>query len=250
MTSSWNAAKAEEDLQKNPYFDKYAGKIKALQQNNKEEYLSRLQAQMESKVKKPPVMNAEIQEKEYPTPRKAGEFHRRELKEIMNLDLLKGKSAEEIAEIWKEYYRNKEDVIFGHLPKKDYSNFAASCRLYPTFIIPLPRGDGYEFFMTQFFQDEFHLTPLILYQKYKEESPESLRITYFSELPQDLVLFLGEYDKKMISSIEAQCLLNALQLFYSNSERLNIVKTFNECPESFDYNVLLREINSLSLVNQ
>lgn len=187
MTSSWNSAKAEAELESNPYFDKYAGKIKKLKEAHKEEYLAKLKACDEVK-KSAPVPKLDVKDgakhTEYPAPRKAGEFKRRQLRDIMNLDLLDGKSPQEISTIWKEYYITKEDVIFGSLTKKEFEGFVNQSRKYPIFVVPLPRGDGFEFFMVQFSDDAFHLTPLILYQKYKEDSPEALCVTYFSELPQ------------------------------------------------------------------
>lgn len=49
MTSQAKLEKALENLQKNPYYDKYAEKIAKLQQTNVEEFLERVE-QQEKKV--------------------------------------------------------------------------------------------------------------------------------------------------------------------------------------------------------
>uniref|UniRef100_A0A0A9YU51 ATP synthase mitochondrial F1 complex assembly factor 1 n=1 Tax=Lygus hesperus TaxID=30085 RepID=A0A0A9YU51_LYGHE len=252
MTSSWNSARAMEELEKNPYFDKYAQKINELKESDKSKFLERLKAcdvQKSSEEVAAKVLETK-KPKDYPAPRKAGTFQRRQLKDIMNVDLLVDKTPEDISNIWKEHYRSKDHVIYGSLTKAEFDGFIHNCRRYPIFVVPLPRGDGFEFFMVQFQDDEFHITPLILYQKYREDSPESLCVSYFTDLSQDIVLFLGEYDKKVITPLEATCLLNSVQLFYHSKDRIQLVKTFNESPKDFDYNELLAEIGRLSLEKQ
>ncbi|KAF6217042.1 hypothetical protein GE061_001395 [Apolygus lucorum] len=252
MTTSWNSAKAQEELEKNPYFDKYADKINALKQSDKEKFLERLKVRDDEKSSEEAA--AKVVEtkkpKDYPAPRKAGTFQRRQLKDIMNVDLLMDKTPADISSIWRDHYRAKEDVIYGSLAKKEFEDFVHNCRRYPIFLVPLPRNDGFEFFMVQFQEDEFHFTPLILYQKYREDSPESLCVSYFTDLPQDIVLFLGEYNKKVVTPLEATCLLNSIQLFYHSQDRMRLVKTFNESPKDFDHNELLAEIGRLSLEKQ
>lgn len=46
MTSSSDLNKAVDELQKNPYFDKYAQKIAKLQQTSPEEFLNRIEQKM------------------------------------------------------------------------------------------------------------------------------------------------------------------------------------------------------------
>lgn len=46
-----NVEKAAEELKGNPYYEKYANKIAALQQTSPEEFLSRVEARKEEKTK-------------------------------------------------------------------------------------------------------------------------------------------------------------------------------------------------------
>ena len=45
---------------------------------------------------------------------------------------------------------------------------------FNTFLFPLPRDQGYEFFVVQFLNQEAHFTSLINYQAHKENAPECL----------------------------------------------------------------------------
>lgn len=52
MTSRARLDKVLEELQKNPYYDKYAGKIAKLQQTSPEEFLQRVEQQEKARDKK------------------------------------------------------------------------------------------------------------------------------------------------------------------------------------------------------
>ena len=68
---------------------------------------------------------------------------------------------------------------------------------FNTFLFPLPRDQGYEFFVVQFLGKEVHFTSLINYQAHKENAPECLNMIHYTELAQTkgIVLMVGEYDK-------------------------------------------------------
>lgn len=51
MTTSTKLEKALENLEKNPYYDKYAEKIAALQKTSPEEFLKKVQEQEKNKEK-------------------------------------------------------------------------------------------------------------------------------------------------------------------------------------------------------
>lgn len=52
MTSRARLEKVLEELQKNPYYDKYAGKIAKLQQTSPDEFLQRVERQEKARDKK------------------------------------------------------------------------------------------------------------------------------------------------------------------------------------------------------
>ncbi len=55
-------------------------------------------------------------------------------------------------------------------------------------------------FLAQFGANSFHLTPMIKYQKYKENSPVCLSLVHYTELQdtKDLILMRGEFDTDYI----------------------------------------------------
>jgi hypothetical protein len=50
----------------------------------------------------------------------------------------------------------------------------------------------------------------------------------------------GEVDPLQVTAQEAQLLVNQMQLYYLNDERLGLVEQFNEDPQNFDYKQLLQ----------
>ena len=78
---------------------------------------------------------------------------------------------------------------------------------FNTFLFPLPRDQGYEFFVVQFQGQEAHFTSLINYQAHKENAPECLGMMHYTELLEEkgIVLMVGEFDKDVLVSIQQNC---------------------------------------------
>lgn len=192
MSAQLRAEKAMEELKnKNPYYEKYASKIATLQKSSPEEFLNRID-QVEKK-NSPPKPAAKprysdrrnvvewnvrtkflfsIQKRDYsellnPKPSTAtqpmtGETEKK-LSDIMKVELLKGKSIDEIKHIWLEYHKQKE-VLSSTIPTTVYDTQMERGKNYPIFIFPLPRSEGFEFFLAQFALNTVHFTPLLCYQ--------------------------------------------------------------------------------------
>lgn len=96
--------------------------------------------------------------KEKPT-----ELPDKKLADIMKIELLENKTAQEIKHIWLEYH-SKKDVIAATIPTETYNQLLARSKEFPLFIFPLPRSQGYEFFLLQFANNTVHFTPLLCYQ--------------------------------------------------------------------------------------
>lgn len=168
----------------------------------------------------------------------------------MKVDMIRDKSKEEIIEIWREYHKQK-DCICGTMTAEQYDKMFARGRQYSTFLLPLPRDHGYEFIMCQFYGSEVHMTPLLWYQTHKENAPECLTMTHYTELKddKDIVLMRGEYDTKLLDVQEAQCLANELQLYYStdNEHRLQLLDMFTHRPSEFKHMDLIAQLETISL---
>lgn len=85
----------------------------------------------------------------------------------MKLDLLQDKTAKEIENIWLEYHKHKDDVLVATIPTETYNLLTERSKEYPIFILPLPRSQGFEFFLLQFASNSVHFTPLLCYQVWK-----------------------------------------------------------------------------------
>lgn len=167
----------------------------------------------------------------------------------MKIELIEDKTIEEIAHIWVEYHKQK-DVLIATVPVDKYDAQRECSNKHPMFIVPLPRSEGFEFFLFQFAANTVHFTPLLCYQVHKENAPECLNLVYYTELrDKGIILMRAEFDKNVINAQEAQCLVNQLQLYYSpnNKQKLAILEKFTNKPDQFDHSDVIKELETLSL---
>ncbi|CAK1578898.1 unnamed protein product [Parnassius mnemosyne] len=257
MTSSAKLEKAVEQLQKNPYYEKYADRIAALQKTSPEEFLQRLEEQQKIKDEEKKKKFAPIDTRQFSSvlnPKKAlqndSTVEDKKLDAIFKMDLVKDKDALEIQGIWEEYHKNKE-VISAIIPVEVYTTLQQNMREYPTFIFPLPRSQGYEFIMSQCYGHTVHFTPLLAFQVHKENAPECLTMVHYIELSdKGIILMRGEYDKNVLNAQEAQCLANQFQMYFCGKDKakLQLLETFNKKPDSFKHMDLISELENISLV--
>lgn len=249
------ADKVLQELQSNPFYDKYSAKISVLQQLEPEQLKSRIE-KIEEK-KKPKAKKMEAKERTYSSAPEQGKpqlesspFTKPKiLDDLMKTELLVDKTSDEIKQLWLDYHRQK-DVIVGVIPQETYTKMYEKGVEFSTFVLPVPRSQGYEYIMCQTVGHEVHLTPLIAYQTHKENAPECLTITYYTDLQdKGIVLMKGEYDTDILNCQEAQCLANQLQLYYAqdNEKRLKLLQRFTYKPNEFNHMDLIAELECLSL---
>lgn len=82
----------------------------------------------------------------------------------MKVDLLQDKSAEEVEDIWLQYHKQKKEILVATIPSSTFNLLTERSMKYPLFILPLPRSQGFEFFLLQFSGNTVHFTPLLCYQ--------------------------------------------------------------------------------------
>lgn len=248
QTSRIMSKEQVEDLQKNPFFDKYAEKIAKLQNTSPEEFLCRLASREESKKQHV------VQPKDFSLPtepkaaRSMNKNQEKTLDTIMKVELLVGKTPEEIALLWTQYWKNK-DAVSAVIPVETYNNMEKRFREFNTFLFPLPRDQGYEFVMVQFLGREAHFSTLINFQAHRENAPECLGMIHYTELAESkgIVLMVGEYDKQVLGAKEAKCLADLVEIYYSRpSERkLEILTKFTKTPHLFHHMDIIDEMNTL-----
>lgn len=249
-----NPGEPMESLKANPYFEKYADKIATLQQTSPEEFLSRLEVTKKKSAAKPSTE----QDGHYSRTGVAkpdvthSATKQKTLDSVMKLDLICDKSNDEITQIWKDYHKTK-DAVAAVIPKGVFCKIMDRASEFPLFLYPVPRAEGFEFVVAQFDNTECHFTTLINYQAHKENAPECLTIIHYPDLMEEkgIVLMHGEYNKDNLNAVEATCLINQLQLYYTAAEderKYRILSTFNRQPDTFRHMDVVEELqNSVAL---
>lgn len=186
------------------------------------------------------------------------------LDDIMNVEKLESHvtSREELEAIWMTYHKeeivakNTKEVenylISGTIGSDKFKRLQANSKTNPIFLLPLPRDQGYEFFLVQFHLNEVHMTSLLAYQVHKENAPECLKLVHFNECADKygIVLMRGEFNKNVINQMEVNCLINQLQLFYCtepDSAGCKIMDKFTKNSQTFDHMEIIRHIESLQI---
>lgn len=304
MSARLRAEEAVEQMKKsNPYFEKYSKKIAVLQETSPDEFVQRVESV--NKAKSPPKQdkprwvvrwhnwfdgryrskryaysnNRDYAELLKPKTSIAGkpELPHKQLSDIMKIDLLENKTAEEIKHIWLDYHKDK-DVLAAAIPTETYELLMTRAKQYPLFIFPLPRSQGFEFFLLQFASNTVHFTPLLCYQVrlwqfklrlcemnwrivflllvwilqvHKENAPECLNMVHYTEFSEKMgvVLMRAEVDTNVINVQEAQCLANQLQLYYAQNTKtkLDLLERFTKSPDSFKHMDVINELQNLSI---
>ncbi|XP_064549907.1 ATP synthase mitochondrial F1 complex assembly factor 1 [Drosophila montana] len=253
MTSSSRAKEVIEQLKEtNPYYFKYADKIAKMQQTSAEEFLDRIERVMK------PIVDGKSQARSYsellnPKEKLAtdqAELPHKKLTDIMKMELIADKNAEEISQIWIEYHKTK-DVLAATLTTAQYETLTGRAKEHPIFLLPLPRSEGFEFILLQFAANTVHFTPLLAYQVHHENAPECLTLVHYTEMQdKGIILMRGEYDTKVLTAQEAQCLANELQMFYymTDENKLKLLETFTKRPDDFKHMDLIKEVENIQLV--
>jgi len=241
-----------EELQKNAFYAKYADKIAKLQKTSPEEFLSRLSVVGDKKNETATQETKDFSLPGQPKPNVAtpAQLKQKKLDDVIKLELLSDKTAEEIGLIWTEHYKDKDSVA-AVIPKDTYDTMQERFKEFSTFLFPLPRDKGYEFVMVQFSGNEAHFTTLINFQAYKENAPECLSLVHYQELKETkgIVLMAGEYDKNVLTCQEAQCLANQVEMYYCrpSQDKLDVLRKFTYEPTLFHHKLIIEQLETLSL---
>ncbi|XP_064137988.1 ATP synthase mitochondrial F1 complex assembly factor 1 isoform X2 [Loxodonta africana] len=218
--------RVEAELEANPFYDRYRDKIQQLRRSDPAAFESRLEKRGE--LQKQPVGHSrqgdfiKCVEQKTDTlgkqPMSRGFTKDKTLSSIFNIEMVKDKTAEEIKQIWQQYFAAK-DTIYAVIPEEKFDliwNRAQSC--------PTTRGEA-------------AASQLILY--------------HYLELKEQkgIVLMTAEMDSTFLNVAEAQCIANQVQLFYATDrkETYGLVETFNLRPNEFKYMSVIAELEQSGL---
>ncbi|XP_014376723.1 ATP synthase mitochondrial F1 complex assembly factor 1 isoform X1 [Alligator sinensis] len=181
---------------------------------------------------------------------KGGFTKHKTLDSVLNVEMVKDKTAEEIKQIWNQHFSSK-DTIYAVIPAEKFDLIWKRAQKCPTFLCALPRKEGYEFFVGQWSGAELHFTSLINIQTQGEAAASQLILYHYPELQKEkgIVLMTAEMDSKFLNVSEAQCIASQVQLFYATdrSETFGLVETFNHRPNEFKYMSVIAELEQSGL---
>ncbi|XP_070816865.1 ATP synthase mitochondrial F1 complex assembly factor 1 [Chaetodon auriga] len=256
------SVRKEPDLEENPYYSKYQDKIQKLRSAKPQEYNARLEKRHEAKSEvlghskqaefvKFMEQELEKRDKMASSDGASGGFTKNKtLGSILNMEMIKDKTGEEIAELWMKYYSTK-DTVSAVIPTQIYEVIFKRSQSCQMFLYALPQKEGYEFFLGQWSGHELHFTSLINVQTLGENAPSQLILYHYPELKEEkgLVLMTAEMDPKFITVHQAQCLANQVQLFYGTQrqETYRLVETFNHHPTEFKHMSVIAELEQSGL---
>jgi len=244
--------KEESSIKDNPYYAKYEDKLKQTTEDvsHQETAQNNRHLQRETQAWKRKIESFEKKlshKKKEEESKISGLNLPARLDALIKTELLADKSPEEISTIWTEYWASK-DSISAVISKDAFESMKMRIEECPSFLFPLPRDQGYEFFLSQFSQNHCFCTPVIHYQVHSQEAPWQLCFKFYPELIESkgIVLMASEFDSSALSLLEAQYLAQLQQLYYANptEEQYDLVKCFNHRPDTFKYMDVIKQIES------
>eukprot|EP00566_Odontella_aurita_P023904 CAMPEP_0113534510 /NCGR_PEP_ID=MMETSP0015_2-20120614/5196_1 /TAXON_ID=2838 /ORGANISM="Odontella" /LENGTH=214 /DNA_ID=CAMNT_0000433673 /DNA_START=238 /DNA_END=879 /DNA_ORIENTATION=+ /assembly_acc=CAM_ASM_000160 len=161
----------------------------------------------------------------------------RKLEEIMKTELLEGKSASEVSDIWMTYHEGKDKTHGLIMLGKDSLDVLERAKQCPYFVQPVFRDEGYFMLVSQF-QGPSHFLMAYL-EDYKMDPARAqplLTFSVFDDLAKKLDLGLIRCDilNKGVEDDEGRKIVNSMLDAYKKDEEYFKVKAFNETPDSFD----------------
>ncbi|XP_061303514.1 ATP synthase mitochondrial F1 complex assembly factor 1-like [Pezoporus flaviventris] len=172
------------------------------------------------------------------------------LDSILRVEMVKEKSAEEIKQIWNQYF-SAEDMVYAVISAEKFDLIWKRAQKCPSFLYALPRKEGYKFFVGQWSGTELHFASQINIQTQGETAASQWVLYHFPDLQKEkeIVLMTAEMDSKFLVVHEAQCLGKQVQLFYATdySETYELVESFNHASSEFKYLSVIAELEQSGL---
>lgn len=254
-----NEEEVEDGIVQNPFFEKYAGKIKKAQSEAKQFDVKRTAPRGDARLRreteqwKESIKSVEerLTQKKKEQENKRGSKLPSSLGELIRLEMLESKTVDEVAHIWTQNFKEKE-AISAIIPATSYEEMKKRAKEFPTFLYPLPRDNGYEFVLSQFEGNRCFFTSLINFQVHGENAPWQFCMTFYPELAdtKDIALMTSEIDQTSMNIFEAQCLAQLQKLFYvsPDEKKADLLYTFNRNPDAFKYMDLVKELEGSDMI--
>ena len=168
-----------------------------------------------------------------------------DLNKLLKVDLMKDKTKDEVANIWKQYF-STHNSICAIIPKKKFTQISTLATVCPQFIYPVPRDEGYEMYLGQWQDNMMFFTSLVYYHKHGEHAPPQLSMHHYPNLQEShgIVLMASRIDTNQISVQDAQFLAYLVELFYGTDDG-ELVRKFRYQPETFSHEMVIEKIEKM-----
>ncbi|CAE8602913.1 unnamed protein product [Polarella glacialis] len=170
---------------------------------------------------------------------------RTRLSDVAKVPLFMKETSVRVRELWLEKYRDNGQIVAGALADTDYYKLKANMEACPMFLLPVPKGEGYQNFVWQVQENRILFKTI---DGFQQNSPIlDLSVTLFTELvgSHQLVLLFGEMQSGVFSKDEAALAIRYLREVYTDPEQFRWVKRFNHEARDFDYGEFTREFRPL-----
>mmetsp|Transcript_11241 Transcript_11241/g.14812 ORF Transcript_11241/g.14812 Transcript_11241/m.14812 type:complete len:225 (+) Transcript_11241:143-817(+) len=170
----------------------------------------------------------------------------KKLEDVLKKELVEGKSATEVADLWYTYHEGKEDVVGLVLNGADGKSVLSRATKCPFFIQPIFRDDGFFNLVSQF-QSPCHFL-LAYLEDYKMDPHSASPLMTFSVFDdyadsKDVTLVRCDIFNKSIQIEEGRKVVQSLLDNYRKSEEFTSIKVFNERPAAFDVDDHISRMN-------
>lgn len=178
----------------------------------------------------------------------------------LDVEKVKVLPNKELEYLWRARFDGKEQVILAVLNALQYANIFSNAYKNPSFILPLPRGDGYEMHFVQWAfvgpkTTHCMLTSLAEYKLHGEFAKPHTTLMFHLELVEDagVVLMNGQVeDDAPLTMEDAQLLVLNVQRFYGglvdspgSKRKLALLEDFTLGNPNFDTDKLIEEAASM-----
>lgn len=159
----------------------------------------------------------------------------------------------ELLMIWRARFQSMDRAMAAVVQAEQFGELYANAFRYPSFVLPLPRGDGYEMHFVQWSfvgpqTTHCMLTSLAEYKLHKEYAKPHTTLMFHQELvePCGVVLMNGQLEADTLSMDEAQLLVLNVQRFYgvglaAPERKLALLKAFATGDKEFSTEKLIEE---------
>lgn len=170
----------------------------------------------------------------------------KDLADILKLQLLQGKTADDVELIWMQHHEASSSHVATVMSSDEHAALAARAAASPLFVLPLRKAPkGFCSLLIQWQPQQALVTTLEQYRQLGSNAPAHLSLTCYTELAgsHGLVLLRGDVlYPELINTAEARTVMELTRALYTDPSSYQMVYQFNHAPDKFDFGLLLQQL--------